>query len=290
MTAEVHDENHEEEREEEEGRDGHASKKWSLLPPSATDPFLLDAKQKEMADEAAGYLVGGATYQYDQEKRDLSPMSTMEREGCALYAGMETALRYDQREEIKGEVIEEVDYQNVTVVRTHLLEESTIIYAGEKEESRNHAHETDDNEDDMDYISVESFEMPGGGGGGAEVGGGYSTRAPRHQPTFRTDPPTALPLVSDAVSVKSSQSYENFDPRQMRVKAGDKLGPGADRLDSARTAGGGDKVHSSSQQNPITEEIYVNAPVQRKKAAPCNRQAYENMVPGMYTSKHFSDH
>ena len=231
--------------------------------PAATNPFNHQQQQgtRDLADD--GYLTR-ATYRYDQDietetKRDLSypqsevlydnpspPPETASRyKPSAKYDDRsplpETAMQYDQMEEIEGEIIEEVDYQNVTIVRTKVAEE----------------------ESDQDYVSVDMNESSDEDSQTTSSNANMLGAGLSHHPTTQ----------QDNVSFKSSQSYENFDPKQNRM-----------RIRQPNLAQGDE---SGGQQ----DDLYMNvasAQAQSKKAAgsDSNSMEYQNVDPRMYKRKH----
>lgn len=125
----------------------------------------------ETPDEAAGYLTA-ITYRQnhrenydhdDDEKLDLSEHKTSDFGGNAIYANapmLETAFQYD--ESIEGEVIEEIDYQNVTIVRTNVIlmsgeiDQTTLTRNSQtitSHSTTNVAAATDDG-DQEDYVNI----------------------------------------------------------------------------------------------------------------------------------------
>lgn len=173
------------------------------------------AETQDMTDEAMGYLTG-ATYRHYREMDEMgekvglsrsSAQNTTEFDESPLYGNMpllETALEYDPLEGIEGEVIEEIDYQNVTIVHTKLA----------------HSMHSSSNDLDGDYVSVESFDEDqttgtGGDSNAFEMNGArFSPRAlhASSQHAIQEKNATSLSAYPDAASLKSNMSYENFDP------------------------------------------------------------------------------
>lgn len=235
---------------------------------------LSSPPTNEMTDDAAGYLTR-ATYRYNremdemgynQEKRDLSCFADpdiAELEGCALYGNtsLETALHYDQMEDIEGEIIEEVDYQNVTIVRTQFAQaslESEDVAGG-------HTHSCSD-----DYVSV------GGDSGDEDMEGNSHTLGVNF-----SEGACHRNIHQDTTSFKSSQSYENFDPHQHRAST-KALGHKMQEDVHAFT--------SESSQHDTDNDLYMNVPSQTlasSAAATCADEVYQNLDPRLYKHKHY---
>ena len=160
--------------------------KWDLSSTSTTrHTFNSDTagggQSREMADEAMGYL-SGATYRQDyhlemenlghgQEKVDLTIYDDTELSSDAHYGNvpsLQAAIKFDSLEGIKGNIIEEIDYENVTIVKTDTARECDEAHTpggmrdrgGEENFPPTHSSHlygsSIDNE--QDYLNMESFE------------------------------------------------------------------------------------------------------------------------------------
>lgn len=231
------------------------------LSSSATNPFHV-YDSTEVTDETAGYLTR-ATYRYNQEMDEIQNLSHLpdpdiaELEGCALYGNTSTemGLNYDQMEEIEGEIVEEVDYQNVTVVRTQ-LGHTTL----EMEDANGHSPSCSD-DCDQDYVSVDisgdSDEEDACDDAihNSHMLGVEFAEGAHHRTAHK-----------DATSLKSSQSYENFDPRQHRART--KQHEPKFSLEDVHTLSSNTGYQGSinvrhemhSSQHDIDNDLYMNVP------------------------------
>lgn len=152
--------------------------KWDLSSTSRY-PFNSDTvgggQLREMTDEAMGYL-SGATYRQDyhfemdnlghnQDKVDLTEYEDTRLSSDTQYdnvSSLKAAIKFDSLEGIKGYIIEEIDYENVTVIKTDTARGSDKAPGGKGGDENFPPHSSHlygssiDNE--QDYLNVESFE------------------------------------------------------------------------------------------------------------------------------------
>lgn len=271
-----------------------------------------DVDNSRMTDEAMGYL-SGATYRpnytemdYDQRKLDLEQSSgqntTEFNHDSPLYGNapmLETAIQYKQMEELDGDIIDQIDYQNVTIVQTSVGNTAEAEAIRELHTGGIHLHSPGASEDDVDYLSVESFDMKDTSKSDVVSG---------NQPNV-----SQAAVHPDAVSLNSGTLlYENFDPHQYL--------PGADEhaatFETNRYRSGVDEYvyqHNGIQpqyqdtlnlavpEEAMEEDLYINVEASRLQAqiladkdmhfnptisADEDELNYENTTPEMFQRMH----
>lgn len=217
--------------------------------------FNYDAMEtRDMRDEAMGYL-SGATYMRDTGPSQKKDHSTTD---SALYGNssmLVTAIQYEEMDGIKGEIIDEIDYENVTIVRT-TGNTSGCLAIGEDFQARgNHAH-SPGNESDLDYLSVESFDTKSLD----------SPLAGAHQSVHHASTLASGPVhPPDVVCLNSAKlPYEYYDPPQR-----------ASEFETSLYANGMDEyAYELNHLQPYYEDTVV---VEQRRAVTENDDLYMNV-------------
>lgn len=270
-------------------------------------PDYTDTEKLAIED---GYLTRATYHQnyremdemyYNQEDLDTSQALANDSTEFSDPSGerplLVTAVALQPVESIEGEVIERIDYENVTLTRTRI--KSSESSDASKECSLSSA------DHDQDYLNMDEE--------GNQI---WDQRAPNFKSPSRVlyqednlKPPAAS--QHDATSVKSAISYENFDPVHQCVRK-DEVASHAHETDShsthdynsgrfgeipqesrltntnlSTTEGHGSSTHNT--EAGIEEDLYVNVPT-HSQVAPISDVAgslddefdYENIASGAY--------
>lgn len=253
------------------------------------------------SDEAMGYL-SGATYRqnyremddmgYNKEKVDLSRPGhqTTELNDSALYGNVSllgTAIQYDNVEGIEGDIIDEVDYENVTIVRANMATGSTSD-AHKSQGKGNHTH-SPSNVSDMDYLSVESFDgnTPESKTvfGNQEVGGSRGAVKTAHQSTYHRDALAPGPVHPDTGSL-NSLLYENFDPHRRLPET---VQPTANFAANKYTSGIDEYVYQLDQVQPDYKDAFNMAAQGVHETVAENDDLYMNVSASRLQAEMFAD-
>lgn len=217
--------------------------------------------QQDMRDEAAGYL-RGATYRQNHEMEEMAVAYSSHADPSAelessLYCNtstalLETAIPYECVEDIKGKLLDQIDYQNVTIVRTTVDPEGGA--AGDIVEVMRGGGNYSQSPSDVEYLSVDSFEIKG------------VERADSKDEVFlsaqQKAPSPGLSGKPDASIFKTGQSYENFDPQNLPAPSRKPAKNSPNKWSDA----GGWKDDKSVAQSPKAEppepatDLYMNVP------------------------------
>ena len=272
-----------------------------------------EAEKRAMEDEAMGYLTRATYHQnyhemdamsYDQGMFDASKSQEttefVHHDDDSHQPGgrprLETAISFAEMETIEGEIIDQVDYENVTLVRTKI--ERSRMSSSVRDIS--YSSSTDH---DQDYLNMD-----------AEGNQIWDDRVPPtgvHK-TGGLQPPGGKP---ETLSVKSAVSYENFDPVTKYVP---KSGLGVNQNVHPADLGVDYNAHDDPSQLRVTvseqfitgegdaernpahdmvageEDLYMNVPSLSQRAAAVSSGAaagggggegemtYENIAPRMY--------
>ena len=285
---------------------------------AAENPFshgYTDAEKQALEDEAMGYLTRATYHQnyremdemyYNQEKFDISQSPVHDATEFNDTSGerplLVTAVSLQPVEAIEGEIIERVDYENVTLTRTKV--KSSESSSTSRERSRSSGVDFD-----QDYLNMDSE--------GKQI---WDQRMPKfkgllgasHGGEDNLEPPVRQ---QDAASVKSSVSYENFDPVHQCVPTTELTHKSTDRAvghkvhDTYEPNGFGETIqeplvdensftrgahdsHTLNTEAGIEEDFYVNVPTQSQRAEASGIPAdttgstdqldYENIALGVY--------
>ena len=129
------------------------------------NPFYSDLPEAKLNEIETGatsrhdYLAGE---DYNQEKMETPNQHKVATD--IKSSTVESALHFDQVEDIEGDIIEEIDYQNVTIIRTKVTMETEVAMEGAKGASTStvanqvvqaEIHSSCLSVDSKDYINVE---------------------------------------------------------------------------------------------------------------------------------------
>ena len=180
---------------------------------------------------------------------------------------LESAINFYDRDEIEGELIDEVDYQNVTVVRTRVKNE---------QESRVSPQE-DIFQRGMATTTVEWQNNINGGNSvnpqGTEAGKMYTEFQQKEELPESTDE-----FYDDVAKLGSTGLYQNFGPGQdhgIRVESVDSLDEDHPTQDA--------QAEDEYGEFNGAEELYINTPSLHNRAIENEPEFdYENMSPNQF--------